>query len=130
MATSTRANYRPSTPLNEIGPGEANTRKRTHFFSVYNARTKGESQRAFCKRTGYSRATIQDWLNQRVQLGEVAYRHTRQLSDKLGRPSRIQKKQVKKLLNSKINHVRDEPLQVQIVEFNLRISVRQLRRRL
>ena len=88
MATSTRAIYRPSTPLNETGPGEAN-RKRTRFFDVYDARPKGESQRAFCARTGYSRSTIQDWLNQRIQLGEVAYRHTRQLSDRLRRPSRI-----------------------------------------
>src|ERR1700761_3027102 len=130
MAPSTRLNYRPSTPLNETGPGEADTRKRTRFFDVWDARPKAESQRAFCDRTKYKRSTIQDWLNQRDQLGDVAYRHTRQLSDRLGRPSRIQKNHVKRLLDPRKNEVRDEPLEVQIAVHDLRISVRQLRRRL
>ena len=124
MAPATRAIYRPSTPPVETGPGEANTIKRTKFFDAWDARPKGESQRSFCNRTKYHRTTIRDWLNQRGQIGDVAYRRTRQLSNRLGRPSRIQKKHVKKLLNPKINGVRDEPLEVQITEFDLRVFVR------
>ena len=129
MAPATRAIYRPRTPPTTTGPGEANTVKKTKFFDAWDARPKGESQRAFCNRTKYLRTTTQRWLDQRDQLGDIAYRHTRQLSNRLGRPSRVQKKHVKKLLDPKINSVRHEPLEVQIAEFDLRISVRQLRRR-
>jgi hypothetical protein len=117
MVASIRSTHRAKTPSNVLSPGEADTMKRTKFLTPgmkTRIRKAGMNSRA---RIGYNPPTTTKWLNQREELGSPAHRRTRKLSDKLGRASRIQKKNVKTLLNPKKNPFRKERYEVRIKYF-------------
>ena len=130
MAPTTRQTERPFTPDRETNPGDYDTIKKTRFFEAWDSRTPSKSLRKITSLQGIDKKTGSNWLKQRRELGSAAYRRSRPRSEVLGRRSRIQKKHTKTLVNHEKNPVRGECLKVQIEYFNLRISARQLQRRL
>src|SRR6201999_4003769 len=129
MAPTLRSETRPRTPPRQLGVIEATTVKKAKFFFTWDEKPKYESQKAFCKRTGYPRSTVHKWLKQRAQLGSPACRRSRRQSQKLGRVSRIQKDDIEMLLSPTRNSWVDERYEVMIQCHHLDISARQLRRR-
>ena len=63
-------------------------------------------------------------------MGSMAVRRTRQVSTKLGRPSKISKSTCKMLVNPRRNPVRNQPYEVMIQHFKLPVGPRQLQRKL
>ena len=100
MAPQTRANYRRGTPPTTLECKEADTLKKTRFFNAFDAQTGVKKIRPVARTQNVPFSTAQRWLDQRRQLGSSAYRHTRKLSTRLGRPSHVTKDEIKALINA------------------------------
>ena len=86
--------------------------------------------RAICRDHNISEGTGRLWKKQREELGSLAYRHTRRLSSKLGRRSKVTKSVCKKLVSPSRNSVRNQPLEAQIAYHNIPVKRRQLQYKL
>jgi hypothetical protein len=129
MGRHLRSGYRESTPDSGLANREANTVRKTRFFNIFDSKSRDQSLRSIARQQKVPESTARTWLQQRRNLGSPAYRHTRKLSTVLGRKSKITKPVTQKLLSPQ-NPVRFEPLKVQITYYGLRVSERQLRRKL
>ena len=96
---------------------------------MYDAQSKRKSLRKIAREQKLPESTARDWLKQRKTIGSPAYRHTRKLSTRLGRPSRISKRNIKQALRAPLD-VRTEPLEAQIAYHDFDISVSQFKRKL
>ena len=129
MAPSTRLTYRPRTPPSNLTPGEADTIKKSRFFNAYDAQNGDKSLLSIAKAQNIPYSTAHYWLRQRHQLGSPAYRHTRQLARRLGRPSRVTKSDVKRVLRAP-KEVRTQPMPAQLAIHKINISERQMTRKI
>ncbi|OAG38184.1 hypothetical protein AYO21_07644 [Fonsecaea monophora] len=130
MPPQTRSTYRHSTPDRGLNTGDYDTVKKTRFFEAWDARQPGQSLRSITQAHRIDKKTGSNWLQQRLEIGSPAYRRTRPQSQILGRPSKIEKRQIQTLLSPSKNPYRNDPYEAQIAYFDLRVSARQLRRRL
>ncbi|KAK5042873.1 hypothetical protein LTR84_012423 [Exophiala bonariae] len=124
MAPQTRAKYHRGTPPITLQAKEADTLKKTRFFDAFDAQTADLKIRPIARATGIPYPTARRWLRQRRQLGSSAYRHTRQLSTHLGRPSSVTENEIRALLQAP-QEVRLQPLAAQLTIYNINLSVRQ-----
>src|ERR1700743_505601 len=76
MPPQPRATYRPSTPPTNSGRTEANTLRKSRFFSVYDQKKESKSLRAIAREEKVEESTARKWLRQRRNLGSLAYSHT------------------------------------------------------
>ena len=113
MAPSTPSRKRPREESNDSNHKVPDTIKRTRFFEAWDTRELGESLRSFIQHYSIARSTANDWLNQRDELSDQAYRTTRKTSDKLGRKSRISKEQCKFIV------LKENPLYKEPIEYNI-----------
>lgn len=126
MAPTTRSTFRFTTPPSETRQ-EATTVRRTRFFSTYDARKDYDSLRRIAKDERVPESTARNWIQQRQYLGSPAYRHTRkQSAARLGRPSKITKKQCQVLV-SPSNPVRDQTYEVQLAYHDIQVHPSNLR---
>jgi transposase len=122
---------RPQTPPERRSRGiQADTIKKTRFFEAFDKRDNAESLRSVSKAVDIPESTARRWLHERNQLGSKAYRRTRNLSDRLGRKSRVSDETCKMLVSPSRNPVRDQLYEAQIEYFQLPIKRRQLQTRL
>ena len=129
MAPQTRANYRRGTPPTTLQAKEADTLKKTRFFNAFDAQTVDPKIRPVARATGIPYPTARRWLQQRLQLGSSAYRRTRQLSTRLGRPSTVTESDVQRLIHAP-QEVRQQPLAAQLTIHDIHLSERQARRKI
>jgi hypothetical protein len=130
MAPNTRAKDRFTPPPGPEKGYPATTRKRMRFFDAYDRdhATKPVSQ--ICLDEEVKESTGRYWLRQRRNLGHLAMRRTRKLSDKLGMKSKVTKSMCKMLVDPKQNPVRDQLYEAQIQFHNIPVQKRQLQRKL
>ncbi|KAL2044773.1 hypothetical protein N7G274_002548 [Stereocaulon virgatum] len=101
MAPSTRLTNR-STPLpDRYIVYEADTVKKTRFFDAFDARFKDGATplRSICNDLQGITPTAQRWLRQRNLIGQNAYRRTRKISLRLGRPFSVSQNQLEMLIS-------------------------------
>ena len=130
MAPSTRRIDRTTPPIGSSSRREFNTPQKTRFYEAYDRQEPGESHRSICRRFHLHEATARLWLRQRRELGLDAYRHTRQLSNQLGRRSKVSNDVCQMLVSPDYNPYRQQRLEAQIEHFGLDISRRRLQTRI
>jgi transposase len=130
MPSNTRAIDRFTPPLAPEKGFPATTRKRTRFFNAYDRDHTTKSMRQLCLDKGVGESTGRYWLRQRRNLGYLALRRTRKLSNKLGQKSKVTKAMCQMLVDPIRNPFRDQVYDAQITEHNIPVGVRQLRRKL
>jgi hypothetical protein len=130
MAPNTRTADRFTPPPAPAKGFPATTRKRTRFFNIYDRDYDNISFRQLCRNEDVDEGTGRYWLRQRRNLGHLAMRRTRKLSDKLGMKSKVTKTMCKMLVDPTQNPVRDQLYEAQITFHNLPIQKRQLQRKL
>ena len=106
------------------------TRHRIRFFDAWDTRAPSISLRQFCQDRDPDFGTASRWLCQRNTFGSPAYRHTRKLSNKLGRPPIVSKEQCQMLVSPSRNPVRDQAYEAQIEFHKLGCKKRSLQARL
>ncbi|RDL42414.1 uncharacterized protein BP5553_02393 [Venustampulla echinocandica] len=106
------------------------TRHRIRFFDAWDTRAPGLSLRQFCQDRDPDFGTASRWLRQRNTFGSPAYRRTRRLSNKLGRPPIVSKEQCQMLVSPLRNPVRDQAYKAQIEFHKLGCKKRSLQARL
>lgn len=74
--------------------------------------------------------TARRWIKQRENMGSLAYRRTRKMSNKLGRRSKVTKKVCKMLVSPSQNPVRNQPFDAQIEFHNIPVKRRQFQKKL
>jgi hypothetical protein len=130
MAPSTRSTRRETTPDQRSRGPEADTIKKTRFYNAYDSRYKDETLTAIAADCGTTQPTASRWLHQRSILGSPAYRHTRKISKRLRRRSKVTDEMYKMLVSPPRNPVRDQAYEAQIEYHGIHIQKRQLQRRL
>jgi len=114
MAPTTRRTSRITPPPTHAEAHEANTIKKTRFFTIYDKDHTSRSLRSIAADANTTEGTGRRWLKQRGNMGSLAYRHTRPMSKKLGKPSKVTKSMCKMLVNPAKNPVRNQPYDAQI----------------
>jgi len=109
MAPTTRSSKRACTPPSNLDSGEHNTIKKTRLFYAFDHRGANEKLPQVARAQRVPVQTARDWIKQRDIIGSPAYRRTRRISKKLGRPSKISKSTIQSLLSDEQNPVRDQP---------------------
>jgi hypothetical protein len=89
MAPTTRRTSRITPPPTHAEAHEANTVKETRFFTIYDKDHTSRSLRSIAADANTTEGTGRRWLKQRENMGSLAYRHTRPMSKKLGKPSKV-----------------------------------------
>ena len=130
MAPNTRAEDRFTPPPGPEKGFPATTRKRTRFFNAYDRDHATKSFRQLCVDEDVGESTGRYWLRQRRNLGHLAIRRTRKLSDKLGMKSKVTKTICKMLVDPKQNPIRDQLYEAQLTFHDLPVQKRQLQRKL
>ncbi|KAM3084316.1 hypothetical protein ACMFMG_001579 [Clarireedia jacksonii] len=105
---NTRRTRRDITPPNEIIYKEHTTRKRQRFYNALDDRKPEELIRSIELRLGIAHSTVQDWVRQREILGRDVYYRTRKTSKYLGTYLRYSPETYKRLVDPKLNLVRDQ----------------------
>ena len=111
------------------GPRELDTPRKLRFYHALDIKPASQSIGDFAKDQCLSRTTAYDLIRQRKENGDAAYRRSRKLSCKLGRPRKIDPSISRMLVNPK-NPVRDKKYPVQIDHHGLECSKRTLQRAL
>ncbi|KAL2038036.1 hypothetical protein N7G274_009256 [Stereocaulon virgatum] len=130
MAPSTRLPNRSTPPPDRYIVREADTVKRTRFFDAFDARSKDESILSICKDLQVTTPTARRWLRQRNLIGQTAYRRTRKISLRLGRPFSVSQNQLEMLISPSQNPVRNQTYEAQLDYHNIPLSKRGLQRTL
>jgi len=130
MAPPTRRTSRITPPPSHAEAHEANTVKKTRFFTIYDKDYADRSLRSISSDARISEGTGRRWLKQRENMGSLAYRHTRPMSKKLGKPSKVTKSMCKMLVDPARNPVRNQPYDAQIAYHKIPVKRRQLRNKL
>jgi hypothetical protein len=130
MAPTTRHRSRITPPPGPSEGIEADTIKKTRFFQAYDKEYTSKSLRAIARDESTTERTARRWLKQRENIGSLAYRYTRKLSKKLGRPSKVTKSMCKILVDPAKNPIRNQPYEAQITYYKIPVQRRQLRRKL
>ena len=122
---------RAQTPSPQRSRGtQADTIQKVRFFNIWDERASHDSLSSICRDIDIPRPTARRWLRQREQLGSPAYRRTRKLSQRLGKPSTVSDETCKLLVSPSRNPVRDQLYEAQIEYHHLPIQKRQLQRKL
>lgn len=129
-APRTRANDRFTPPPQSDYNHPATTRKRTRFFAAVDKNAGAIPFRKLCELESVNHTTGLRWMDQRKNMGNLAMRSTRKVSQKLGRQSKVTKKMAQMLVNPKLNPVRDQLYEAQIEYHQLPVKKRQLQRKL
>jgi DDE superfamily endonuclease len=130
MAPTTRRTQRITPPPGPTREREADTVKKTWFYSVYDKDHSFKSLRQIAHDEKTPESTARRWLKQRDNIGSLAYRSSRKRSTKLGRQSKVTKSVCKMLVSPSQNPVRDQPYDAQIAFHNIPVQRRQLQRKL
>ena len=130
MAPTTRRTSRITPPPGPSEGIEADTIKKTRFFQAYDKEHTSKSLRAIARDESTTERTARRWIKQRETIGSLAYRHTRKMSKKLGKPSKVTKSMCKILVDPAQNPVRNQPYDAQIGFHDIPVQRRQLRRKL
>ena len=130
MAPTTRDTERITPPPGPSSGKEADTIKRCRFFDYWDRDHNKKSMNVIAREAGTTAPTGRRWLQQRRNMGSMAYRSTRKRSKVLGAKSRISKTTCEMLVNPNKNPVRKARYEAQIEYHHLPIGVRQLRRKL
>ena len=85
-----------------------------HFFDAYNCNYTTKLVSQICLDEEVEESTGRYWLRQRRNLGHLAIRRTRKLSDKLRMKSEVTKSICKMFVDPKQNPVRDQLYEAQI----------------
>lgn len=126
MAPKTRAQG-PTTPerdLPRLLP--RSTRTRTRFFDAFDQEYPSRSLAAIGHDFGIDQTTAGRWVRKRAEFGSPAFRRTRKLSTRLGRPSTVSKETCEMLVSPSRNPVRNQSYEAQIAYHNLSIKKRAL----
>lgn len=121
---------RPCTPKHDKILKVPDTEERARFFYHVDTRRDGETMDSICASHGIGTATGYRWRRDRAHYGDarrVRKRKAAEKSQKLGRPWRVSKEQVKSLLTDDCNPVRDAPLEVQKLQNDIPLCPRALR---
>lgn len=130
MAPTTRQNDRSTPPPNETIAREASTIKKTRFFDAFDARFQNESTRSICRDLKVDPKTGRRWLQQRREIGQKAYRRTRNTSLRLGRPFSVTEKELQMLISPSKNPVRNQAYEAQIAYHKIPLRKRALQQNL
>lgn len=130
MAPTTRQTDRSTPPPNEIIVREASTTKKTRFFDAFDARSQNESTRSICRDLEVDPKTGRRWLQQRREIGQKAYRRTRNRSSRLGRPFSVTEKELQMLISPSKNPVRNQAYEAQIAYHKIPLRKRALQQNL
>jgi hypothetical protein len=130
MAPTTRRTSRITPPPTSIERLEADTVKKTRFYSAYDKEISFKSLRQIARESNTTDPTARRWLKQRENIGSLAYRTSRKRSSKLGRRSKVTKSICKKLVDPARNPVRDQALEAQITYHEIPCKKRQLQYKL
>ena len=114
MPPNTRAKDRFTPPPGPEKGRPATTRKRTRFFNAYDRDHTDKSFRQLCRDKEVDKGTGRYWLRQRRNLGHLAMRKTRKLSNKLRIKSKVTKSICQMLVDPKRNPLRDQLYEAQI----------------
>jgi hypothetical protein len=91
MAPTTRRTSRITPPLASTKRLEADTVKKSRFYTVYDKEISFKSLRAIARDEKTTESIVRRWLKQRENMGSLAYRTTRKISKKLRRYSKVTK---------------------------------------
>ncbi len=130
MAPNTRRTSRHTPPRGTEEAVEADTVKKTRFFHAYDKEISFKSLRQIAREEQTDEGTARRWIKQRNNIGSLAYRHTRKMSNKLGRRLKITKKVCKILVSPSRNPVRNQLYDAQIAFYNIPVKRRQLQKKL
>lgn len=123
----------PSTPKRrhtKTDRREYDTLKKARFFDAFDRRKlEGKTAKQIYREKDVPKRTAENWLRIRKELGSKAERHTRKLSDKLGRKGKLSPELCKWLCTIE-NKYRDWPLEAQIEKHDLKVHFRTLQRSL
>ena len=87
----------PTTPNRALKHREADTVKKTRFFTAYNSQTR--PFQALARELQITRQTAHNWLKQRRIQGSPAYRRNRKRSTRLGRQPKLENEQIQHLIS-------------------------------
>ena len=121
----------PRTPRTKRKREEPDTVRRTRFFNVYDEFFPDVSLTKICQNPEIDIApsTGRNWLRQREELGDTAYRKIRKLSQSLGRPRQLGEHTLDRLLERE-NPAHNLGYQKQVETLDLPVSAYTLRRNL
>lgn len=91
---SPRAPTRASTSLTQ-----ADTVKKCRFYGAIDERERGETIKSIAKAQDIPYSTAKRWLHERRIHGDAAYRRTRKLSQRIGRPSKVSDEAIQRLVS-------------------------------
>ena len=126
MAPTTRRISRITPPPVSTERLEADTIKKTRFFSVYDKEISFKSLRQITRESKTTDPTARCWLKQRENMGSLAYRTIRKKSTRLGRRLKVMKSIYKKLVDPARNPVHRQALKAQIAYHGIPCKKRQL----
>ncbi|PMD18510.1 hypothetical protein NA56DRAFT_245081 [Hyaloscypha hepaticicola] len=130
MAPNTRRTSRHTPPRGTEEGIQANTIKKIRFFHAYDKEISFKSLRHMASEEHTDEGTARRWIKQRENMGSLAYRRTRKMSNKLGRRSKVTKKVCKMLVSPSQNPVRNQPFDAQIEFHNIPVKRRQFQKKL
>ena len=130
MAPTTRRTSRITPPPASTERLEADTVKKSRFYTAYDKEISFKSLHAIACDEKTTESTARRWLKQRENMGSLAYRTTRKISKKLGRRSKVTKAICQKLVDPARNPVRNQPYEAQIAYHQIPYKKRQLQRKL
>jgi hypothetical protein len=88
-----------NTPEESPNRAEYRTPTRVRFFQAYDSQSPSKTLRQVCRDVNIPPTTGSNWIRQRKELGELAYRRTRRTSvNKLGRPEALEDSQLDDIL--------------------------------
>ena len=130
MAPTTSFTSRITPPPGPFREHEADTMKKTRFYTAYDKEIRFKSVRQIAYDSKTPESTARRLLKQRENMGSLAYRTTRMKSHKLRRPSKVTKSISKMLIDLAKNPIRDQLYEAQIAYCNIPVKKRQLQRKL
>jgi predicted transcriptional regulator len=130
IAPTTRRTSRITPPPASTERLEANTIKKSRFYTAYNKEISFKSLHTIARNKKTTESTVHRWLKQQENMGSLAYRTIRKILKKLGRHSKVTKAICQKLVDPARNPVQNQLYKAQIAYHQIPCKKRQLQRKL